>query len=579
MKLVAWLVPPAGTTAAQLTSILNAVNAAKNEFRISWGGWEYPDEKDARPAVQKVALPGRWDAGIDVIRVNTQTLQTYYDANAAADAIQIITTGHSTRFWEKEYFSCRHIMAALLAKTVFPTGFTTPWKNQFVALMQFYPFENFRERKVWNGHTLVGNYLGKRIYSGTLSSVSNFAPVWPNASAITYPALRATTTNAAITRANQGRNDVDTTGVTFTINFSFTAIPVPDDTYFNGLTDGATVSPAVRSRAADLGLNVTVNNSNNVTGAQYVRPDSDVLLKALRAHNTYFKKFGVLDPGYSGEIKEDRADFINGGTYANNFRLGSGATFDGRSIATGGWGGRGTLHGWNERIELDGIVDFTKRMARIFMEWAAGVPHKWEVSGNGSTALPHKKRLQYAERNSAVPGIYIQEETTAKLAIADLYAKDLLPRDEVTEILFARKFRMDNLTGATPAMTLTTTLINNDGTDKTAGTVYMLARPATGTDWNIVNKGTNGVATFVFEAGSIYDTTAAASADIVEVEVIALVKTNGASVPLSVEGGEIVENGKVEDRIDDAIDDKTGCNAGFALFALLALCPIFMRRK
>ena len=588
MRLVTWLVPPAGSTAATLTSLLDAANAVKNNYRINWGGWDYPDEKDSRPLQQKVPLAGRWDAGIEVIRVNTKTGQTYNSASAYADAVQVITTGHVTRFWEKEFFSARHIMADFLSKIIIPTGLNAPWKMEMAKLIAFYPFDNFRERRVWNGNTMVGSYLGKKIYAGTLSSFGNFTPTFSTnitADSSYNPATGESWTNrktgATVAYANRGRNDENVRTVTASIAFTFSAVPVPDNTYFNGLTEGALMAPAIRSRMSDLGLTGTVSAGGNATAAQYCTPDADVLRKAQRAFNNYYRAFGVPDQGYTGEIREDRPDFIAGGTYATSFRLGSGATLDGRLIATGNWGGHGTLHGWNERVDLDGMVDFVKRNARIFTEFAAGVPHKWEVSGNGSTALPMKKRLSYAATNSAVAGIYIQEETTARLAIAALYSNNDIPRDEVTEILFARKFRMNGLTGTTPAMTLKTTLTNTDGTPKGAGTVRLFAKIAANDTWVPVGTpAADGTITFDFAPNTSFDTTAATGATSrdVEVNVIALVKTNGLSVPLDV-AGNLAEDKTLKQTIEDKIDSKSGCNAGFAILPLLAIPFVVRRRK
>ncbi|MCL1874742.1 MAG: hypothetical protein FWF87_00620 [Synergistaceae bacterium] len=594
-----WLVPPAGTSAANITALLNAVNAVKSNTRINWGGWEYPDEKASRPAVQKVPLAGRWDAGIDVMRVNTATGQA---VTTGGDAVQIITKGHVTRFWEKEYFSARHIMAEVLSKIIIPTGFNAPWQNEMRKLIAFYPFENFRERKIWNGNTMVGNYLNKKIYSGTLSSFGNFTPTFntPISGDSSFCGQMSgtneiwvtKTTGANVNYTNRGRNDENLTRITASINFTFTNAPVPNDdpSYFRAMYDGTLVAPAVRNRLNDLGLTGTVANSANVTGVPYTQPDSDVLLKAMKAYNNYYRRFGIPDPGYSNEIKEDRPDFINGGTYSNSFRLPTSgqtaANLDGRMIALGGWGGRGTLHGWNERVELDGMVDFNKRVARTFVEYATGVPHTWEVSGNGSAALPHKQRLSYAATNSNVPNIYIQEETTARLAIAALYSNNDIARDEVTEILFARKFRMNGLTGSIPAMTLKTSLINADGTAKGSGTVRMFAKIASNNNWVAVGTpAADGTITFDFEPNTSFDMTAAtgATSKDVEVSVIALVKTNGYSVPLSAAGEEEEEEEEeakktVRKAIEDRIDKRTGCDAGFAILPLL-LVPFVVRRR
>jgi Synergist-CTERM protein sorting domain-containing protein len=401
-------------------------------------------------------------------------------------------------------------------------------------------------------------------------------------------------TGASVAYVNRGRNDENVTRVTASINFSFTAAPVPNNdtnTYFNGLVHGPLVSPAVRNRLSDLGLTGTVANSGNVTGAQYCQPDADVLLKAMKGYNNYFKRFGILDPGYSGQIKEDRPDFIAGGTYSNQFRIGSGAAMDGRMIATGGWGGRGTLHGWNERIELDGMVDFAKRHARTFAEYAAGVPHTWEASGAPAPAItnlayvgfPGKRNLAYVVSNDVVGNIYIKEETVAKVVISNAYSNTTLPRAETTEILFARKFKMVGLNTTPRALTLSTKLINADGTDKSTGKIHYLAKVGAGDDltstWNLAATGTDGKISYAFLDGGVYDQISAA--DQVEVSVIALVVTDGASVPLSFSAADTDadENGKIRDHVKDEIRDTGGCNTGFALLALLAIPFVVRRRK
>ena len=590
LRLVAWLVPPAGAPASVVQNLYNAANTLKDSYRINWGGWEYPDEKPNREAQQKVPMAGRWDMGVDVIPVNTATGQTFNAAGiASADAIQIVTTGHVTRFWEREYFSTRHIMVDFLSKIVVPAGYTAPWQPEMRKLISFYPFDNLRERKVWNGHTMVGNFLGKQLYGGTLAFYNGFTPTFRTPAPV-LPEIRAKSTNAVITRANQGRNDENIDALSVTINFQYIVIPDPvpsePNRFFNGIRDGVLVAPAIRNRAADLGLNVTVPNSTNVsvTGMHYCAPDADQLIKALKVYNNYNKRFGVPEAGYTGAIREDRPEVMNGGTYARSFKLPAYNTdvtagLDGRMIVIGNWGGRGTLHGYNERVELDGMVDFTKRCTRVFVEYAGGVPHTWEVSGNGNTALPHKKRLTYAISNDAVAGIYIQEETTAKVIINGLYASNTLPRTETTEILYARKFRMDNLTGATPAMTLTTILTNADGSRRGAGKVYMIARvagagPDVNATWNIVNTGTNGTASFAFTPGSVYNQLTATNA--VEVSVIALAVTNGSSVPFDVDAD---EDGTIRQHIRDEIKKDIGCNAGYAILALLPLLFITRRRK
>ena len=581
LRLVAWLVPPDGAPASVVTDLVNAANALKDSYRINWGGWEYPDEKNERPAVQKVALAGRWDAGIDVMRVDTATGQTM---TTGGNAVQIITTGHVTRFWEREYFSTRHIMVDFLSKIILPAGYNAGWKNEMRKLATFYPFDNYRERKIWNGSTMVGGYLGKRISNGVLTYYNAFTPRF-NTPAPVLPELTAKTTGAVITRANQGRNDENIDALSVTINVSFIAIPdpIPNDpeAFFNGIRHGTLMAPAIRLHADDLGLNVTVNNSSNVsvTGMHYTTPDSDVLLKAIKTYNNYYKRFGVPAPGYTGEIRDDKPDVMNGGTYARSFKLpaynADVATLDGRMIAIGNWGGRGTLHGYNERVELDGMVDFVKRCARVFTEYAAGVPHKWEVTGNGNTATPHKKRLAYAVSNDNVPGIYIQEESEVNPIIVKLYSTNVLPRDEETEILFARKFRMDGLIGATPAMTLTTTLTNADGTDRNSGKIYMIAREAgsgsnVNATWNVVATGTAGAAQFAFAPGSVYNQLS--SSNDVEVSVIAIAVTDGQSNPFYFDGEET-------DAIRDYDkSDNGGCNSVFAAIALL-LIPFAVRRR
>jgi Synergist-CTERM protein sorting domain-containing protein len=285
---------------------------------------------------------------------------------------------------------------------------------------------------------------------------------------------------------------------------------------------------------------------------------------------------------------------MNGGTYSRSFKLpaynSDVATLDGRMITIGNWGGRGTLHGYNERVELDGMVDFVKRCARVFIEFAAGVPHKWEVTGNGSTAIPHKKRLAYAVSNDNVAGIYIQEEAEGNPIIAKLYVNGVIPRDETTEILFARKFRMNNLTAPTGnGMTLTTKLTNADGSDKNSGKIYMFAREVANPDLSNVNSTwvkvaestNNGVASANFNINSIYNklaTTGATSRD-VEVSVIAIAVTDGKSTPYVLSGEETNEaDGTIRDHIKEELERESGCNAGFAVIALIFI-PFFMRRR
>ena len=623
LNLVTWLVPPVNATAANVTALLNAANAVKSNYRISWGGWEYPDEIDSRPKTQKVPLAGRWDAGIDIIRVDTRTGQTYNTDNVNANAVQVVTTGHVTRFWEKEYFSARHIMADFLSKIVIPTGFTAPWQSEMRKLIAFYPFDNFRERKVWNGNTMVGNHLGKQIWSGTLCSFGNFTPQFrtPIAGDSSYVAANpsatpahgaeawtAKTTGANVAYTNRGRNDENVDQINVSINFSYTSIPVHPNVpanAFNGLMDGGLLGPAIRARATELGLNLTAPSgaTGNATAIQYCQPDADVLWKAHRAYNDYYKRFGVMDPGYTGTIKEDRPDFIAGGTYATGFRLPTvstgtqnSATFDGRMIAVGAWGGRGTLHGWNERVEIDGMVDFVKRCARIFTEYAAGVPHTWRVSGGPATpdrtvptggirmpyiGFPEKGKLDYAKSNDVIPHIYIQEESVVKPIVTKLYSNGALPRNETTEILFARKFKMSELTGTTPAMSLTAELTNSAGVRR-SGKVYLIGKvhqtgvSEVNSDWNVVAQSTTGQATFAFAPNSIYDMTSASADREVEVSVIALVVTNGSSTVMDF--GAEVENEENSAEGGSTSSSGNGCNVGFLVLALAAL-PFVVRRR
>gem|GEM_PF-2614781 len=607
LELVAWLVPPTGSTTANVTALLDAANATKNNMRINWGGWEYPDEKNNREAVQKVALSGRWDAGLEVIRVNTRTGQTYNSANASADAVQVVARGHATRFWEKEYYHAGHVMLDFLSKIPVPTGFNAPWQMPARQFIMLYPFENFRERKVWNGNTLVMGHLNLNIYSGTLVNITNAGFVPQFASAITgdssYTPARVENgvshsanawtnryTNVSTSFTSQGRNDENVLGINMAINFQYSPTITPDDnTHFNALVHGNRVSAAVRNRLNDVGLTGTVANGANVTGTMYVRADHDALHKTMKAYNNYFKKFGIPDPGYTGEIKENRPDFINGGTYANSFRY-TGLLQEGRMIAIGGWGGRGTLHGWNERIEIDGMVDFAKRGARTYAEFAAGVPHTWTVTGSAVTpangypyrGFPEKGKLTYAISNDVLSDIYLQEEIVVKPIVAKLYAEGKIPREEETEILFARKFRKNE------QFTLSVKLTDANGTPLTTGKVYLFIKNAAGglsdldAEWSLGDGtyggvGLAGVVEHTFHDNATphwYDQIAAVGD--VEASVIALVVTDGASNPFSV-AGDAEEDETLREKLNK-IADKDGCNAGFSILALLFI-PFIRRRK
>jgi len=613
LELVAWLVPPAGSTTANITALLDAANAVKNNYRISWGGWEYPDEKNAREAVQKVPMAGRWENGVDVIRVNTKTGQTYSTAHASADAVQVITRGHVTRFWEKEYFSPRHIMVDFLSKIVVPSGFTAPWQPEMRKLIAFFPFDNFRERRIWNGNTLVGNHLGKKIYTSTLAMYNSFLPTFNTpitadssyngvrfdaARGVTHPAEGWTNryTNATVNYADntRGRNDENVTRITAGITFNYMATITPDDNvFFNGFQHGELVAPAVRARLTELGLTATVANSANSTGQMYVKTDHDALHKAMKGVNNYYKRFGVPDPGYTGEIKEDRPDFINGGTYSTSFRY-TGLLQEGRMIAVGNWGGRGTLHGWNERIEIDGMVDLAKRGARIYLEGAAGVPHTWSIQGAGIVPYtplnqlpyrgnPEKAKLKYALSNDVIGDIYLQEEIVVKPIVQRLFAEGKIPRDETVEILFARKFWQDN------TFTLRVDLTNADGTLRGAGKVYLflkdMANSTNSADlhavWRLGDGTYNGVGTAGRVEHTFHNTVPGhwynqRSGDAqVEASVIALVVTNGESRPFDVDAD---EDGTIREHIKSELKKESGCNAGFALLAL-AFLPFIRRRK
>ncbi|MCL1874741.1 MAG: M20/M25/M40 family metallo-hydrolase [Synergistaceae bacterium] len=577
----AWLVMPNGQSAADLAS---AARALRDSYRINWGGWEFPDEKGLRPPVTKVPMADRWETGIAIEQVDSAT----GNYSITGDAVQIVTKGHVTRLWHKEFFSPRHILVDFLSKLVIPSGFSAAWQPEMRKLIAFFPFDNFRERKIWNGNSMLGNYAPK-VYSGTLVNISGLTPVYNS----TAPAPTSWTpkyATAARAYSFRGRNDENINTLDAAYAFAYGNVPTPNDGdgYLNVRTSAATISNAIRERCNDLGLNLTTTTTAaNHTSFGYCTPDSDVLIKSMRSYNTYYRTFGVLDSGYTGEIMENKPDSVAGGTYASSFVV-QGTPQDGRMIGIGGWGGHGTLHGWNERIELDGIIDHAKRIARTFAEFAGGVPHTWTVSGNGSTAATQKDRLAYINTyGKTAPNIYIPEESVVRPVIAKLYSTNTLPRNESTEILYARKFRMDGLTGTSPAMTLTTNLTNADGTNSGMGKIYMFAKVGSAEDinanWDQVDVGTNGSASFVFAANGIYDQTPAASADIVEVSVIALAVTNGYSVPLDA-AGELEEEEEeakktVRKAIEDRIDKRTGCNAGFAIFALLAIPFVVRRRK
>jgi Synergist-CTERM protein sorting domain-containing protein len=572
----AWLVMPSGTSAAALA---NAARAVRDSYKINWGGWEFPDEKGARPLVQKIPMANRWDCGIAIEQVNSAT----GEYSATGDAVQIITKGHVTRLWHKEFFSPRHIMIDFLSKVVVPSGYTAGWQPEMRKLIAFFPFDNFRERKVWNGNTMLGIYAPK-IYSGTLVNVNSMTPVYTSPEPT--PTSWTPKYGTARTYSFRGRNNENVTTLDVGYAFAYGNVPQPDE-YLNVRTSAATISNAIRQRCTDLSLNLTTTTTAaNHTSAGYCTPDADVLLKSMRAYNTYYKRFGVLDSGYTGEIMENRPDSVAGGTYASSFVVPGGNPTDGRMIGIGGWGGHGTLHGWNERIELDGIVDHAKRVGRTFAELAGGVPHTWTVSGNADTNPIHKHRLAYNNTyGRTAPNIYIPEESVARAVVAKLYAENVLPRTETTEILYARKFRMNNLTGTTPAMTLTTTLTNPNGSNKGSGKVYMFAKVigAVSDDlnavWNKVAESTTGTITFAFPANSSYDQTVATGATSrdVEVSVVALAATNGFSVPLDINGDEETDS-TVREHIKDEIKKDAGCNAGLAIFAL-ALIPLVLRRR
>jgi Synergist-CTERM protein sorting domain-containing protein len=402
-------------------------------------------------------------------------------------------------------------------------------------------------------------------------------------------------TGTSVSYTSRGRNDENVQVVEASISFSFSPTITPDDSiYFNARPHGALVSPAVRARLTELGLTGTVANSGNVTGTLYVRDDHDAMHKTLKAYNNYYRKFGVPDHGYTGEIKEDRPDFIAGGTYSNSFRY-TGLLQEGRMIAIGGWGGRGTLHGWNERIEVDGMVDFAKRGARTYAELAAGVPHTWTVTGSAYTPLnrrayqgfPEKAKLKYALSNDVISDIYLQEEIAVKPIVAKLYAEGKIPRGERTEILFARKFWKDD------AFTLTVDLTNANGVATGSGKVYLFLRDMRvnpnsndidGT-WNLGDGTYAGIGTAGRVAHTFHNAVPGhwynqRSGDAqVEASVIALVVTNGASVPLNSEDEEDFDtDGTIREHVKDEIKSNSGCNAGFAFFAL-ALLPFITRRR
>jgi len=610
LRLAAWLVPP---DPADVPALHSAALAARNSYRISWGGWEWPAERHTRPPVMQVPMADRWEAGVEVLRVDTSTGLP----SPTGDAVQVITKGFITRFWEKEFFSPRHIMIDFLARIAIPAGQVAPWQDQMQRAIQFFPFENFRENRVWNGHTLLG-VDRDFIYSGTLANVANLVPVFTTP-APTPTFWRPRHSAANVSKVNRGRNHENVSAIDVTYRFNYAHVPITlERPTLDVRTNAAEISTSIRANAAQLGLNMTgpAGNAGNSTARGYSAWDQDVLLKALRAYNTYYRTFQVPCPSfgsglYGDGIKQVRADTIAGGTYAIDFAIlnpdaGNATTvgnppqrtrtgIDGRMIATGGWGGRGSLHAYNERVEIDAMVDHGKRTARVFAEFAAGVPHTWSVAGAPrpnhnalGSAVPelnnfqykgfwYKGYLYYSIHNDVVHGVYIEEESVATNVIRALTD---IPANETVEILFARKFKMVNLTGEEPGLTLTTTLINPDGSLLDFGTVYMYARAANMDDldagaWTRVAVGTEGEAIFKFLDGSIFDQSSASRE--VEVSVIALVVTDGASGVIKPEppttptptpppppGG----------------GGSSGCNAGYAFgFLALMLIPFVIRKK
>jgi len=572
----AWLVMPNSQSASAL---LTNARALRNSYMMFAGGWEYPielrsPERATTVPVRLVPLANRWETGIEVELVSP-------------DTVQIVTKGHTTRFWEMHYFSPRHLMLDFLSKITLPAGVVAPWQPEIRKFMEFYPFDGFRENRVWNAQTLFGTHA--RVYTGILSNIASLTPIDYS---VTGGAADGTRWQPRLGTAwrnysFQGRNDVNLTGLDIGIRINYSPTPAPEGyTTFIGTGSGARLSNAFRARAGELGLRVTTTgDAGNATATPYTTPDSDVLLKTLRGYNAFNWRFRVPD-NYAGleitgpasfrgyrEVRQERPMHIAGGTYAVSFQPRANTNYDGRLVATGGWGGTlapGTLHGWNERVPVDGMFTHAQVMARVFAEFAAGVPHTWVVSGNGRTQVRPKDNLAYV--GSA--DVYIWEEATAKPVIENLYAQGRI--HEPMEILFARKFKMTNLMDY---MTVKAELLNNNQAKirlfaVQADTVTTSNRSAFTTFdvnmnphlqvWHEVASG-EGIASFAFAPGSIFDMTPPGTHE-AEVAIIALVESRfvPGPTPIKPPPGE---------------EPDPSCNVGFAAVALLLLPFIVRRRK
>jgi hypothetical protein len=409
LRQVVWLVTPDGSSAAAL-----AANARRlrDSYMVNTGGWAWPAERLSRPPVTPVALANRWETGIDVQQINATTGLP----STTGNAVQIITKGHVTRFWEQQYFSPRHLMVDFLSKIEIPTSFTAEWQQPLRSLVEWYPFDRFREDRIWTARTMTGNHPRLFTEGGIISNFASLVPLMASGDTFVNPGTvlgnpRSWTPRhsaSAVNIPNRGCNVTDLSAIDASIRINYGSVPLPPGPItgvwygVGGLpttppggfwnhrltADNAEFTAALRARATALGLNITTTgNAPNVTAIPYTTPDSDVLLKAMHSANVYYNRFQVPEDGFTGRVMQIWPHHIAGGTYAVSFQPRrtvswnaannpTGTTVnsnhDGRLISIGHWGAHGTLHGFNERVEVEGMIDLAKRNARLFAEFAAG---------------------------------------------------------------------------------------------------------------------------------------------------------------------------------------------------------------